>query len=156
VLRPASLGEELRSIIMGDIISIQRGAAPWAPSADAEVVAEYRYYDVPVEGIVRQHGVEFLFACLTGGIDPVSFWIYARVTPEERARLESAADPSSYVELMRGHGFHAPYVLALAVEDVGILASAVVDDDEHLQEAMRSLHRYMQSLAEDTKELADA
>lgn len=141
---------------MGDYISIQQGAAPWAPSADAEVIAEYRYYEVPLEGVVRQHGVEYLFVCMTGDIDTVSFWVYSRITPDERATLEAATTPEAYEQLLLTHDLNTPVVVALAVDAVGILASEVVETDDLLPAALQRLSDYLQSLASDAKELATA
>src|SRR3546814_6934174 len=51
---------------MRPVISVQRGAVPWQPANDAELVATFNKFNVPTLGVVRQAGVEYLFLCVSG------------------------------------------------------------------------------------------
>jgi hypothetical protein len=105
---------------MADLIEVESGALPWKPAPDSRVVEVYNEYDVPTAGVVQQHGVDFLFECISEGQSRLSVWIYTLVLPDERAHIEQARMDSA---------LHARAgVLAIALEGLGVLASTHVED----------------------------
>lgn len=137
---------------VADVVEIHRGFAPWKPSPDAELVKEYRYYDVPRTGVIEQHGVRYFFTCLDDDPDElVSIWFYCHLTREDEAVLDSA----SAAEFDTCVDFDGPGLLALAFEEVGIVAAEVMDEltSEHLAEAHDALVRRLRSQTEAAQEL---
>lgn len=134
---------------MADVLHVTKGAPPWLPSPDAELVAEFSYYDVPLSGVIRQHGVDFYFQCLDNTPDPVSFWMYLHVTESERERLESAPSPEDFDRLVGDIDVDRPVVLALALERLGILSWRTLPAhiDEVVKEEMRELVNELYALA---------
>ena len=74
---------------MSDQIQLAIGAPPWRPSYDAELVEEYRDYDMPTAGIVSQAGCHYLFECLEGNVANVNVWVYAPLLEREEAELST-------------------------------------------------------------------
>lgn len=112
---------------MADLIAVHSGALPWKPSADSRVTEVYGKYDVPTAGVVQQHGVDFLFECISEGQSTLSVWIYTLVLPRERAHIEQAA-PGQFEARMDSALHRRSGVLAIAVEGLGVLASIQVED----------------------------
>jgi hypothetical protein len=74
---------------MSDLIDIHIGALPWKPTPDTKLIKTFNYYDMPLSGILTQHGQDHLFRCVEGQVDPSNLWIY---TPLEPADLELLAE----------------------------------------------------------------
>lgn len=130
---------------MADVIQLHGGYSPWKPSEDAELAKEYRRYNIPLEGVVSQHGVRYAFACVDGHDDVVSFWVYVHVSAEQ----ESALDAGGEIE------FRGPGALALVIEGVGIVASTLVedfDDAEATRAAVRVLAGTLSDWAHEAEE----
>src|SRR5438309_5520956 len=70
-----------------DVIHIEIGRFPWAPSRDSELVDVINYYDWPLEGIIEQHSTQFLFRCISGEGERASLWVYGAVSDRERGEL---------------------------------------------------------------------
>lgn len=72
------------------MIDLNQGEPPWKPSADAEIDCVLHYYDGPRIGVLRQHGVQFLFNAMVDRADGFGLWSYTRVdlTPEALASLD--------------------------------------------------------------------
>lgn len=75
---------------MSDLLRLEASAAPWRPRADAHLISELHRHDIPLVGLIEQHGVTYLFACLVGEAEPNNVWAYALVTEQELARLHRA------------------------------------------------------------------
>ncbi len=137
---------------MGDVIRLEQGFSPWQPASDARLVKEYAYYEVPLSGIIEQHGVRYYFHCVDGDDEPVSLWFYMRVNAEDEARLDAATadDFSTAVD------FHGPGMLALAIEGPGVVATYLMDplSTEAIREGCHELVRQLEDLTETAKELA--
>jgi hypothetical protein len=134
---------------MADVLHVVKGSPPWLPSPETELVAEYNYYDVPLSGVVRQHGVDFFFQCLDDTADAVSFWMYVHATEVERERLESASSPDEFDGFVGQIDIDRPVVLALAIERLGILSWRVLPahDDEAVKRELGELVSELDSLA---------
>lgn len=65
---------------MSDQVILSSGARPWLPTADTEAVEMLSYYDGPLIGIFRQHGVAYLFRCLGGELAAANLWLYSPLT----------------------------------------------------------------------------
>jgi len=140
---------------MADVITVDRGARPWRPSADAEVVREYHYFDVPLAGVVCQHNVLYLFYCLSDSVDPVSYWSYSRISQAEMDQLDAIESDQEFETALTTRNTE-PVVIALAVEDVGVLRSEVVESRSELGSVIDRLAAYLDDLAQRARELAPA
>lgn len=113
---------------MADQISLQPGFAPWEPAADAQLARTLNFYDMPLIGLIRQAGALYLFTCVEGHTAAENLWAYALVQDEEGSSLARAAkDAEDFDALVRGIVADRSVVVALAREDQGIVASALID-----------------------------
>ena len=126
---------------MADTISLLRGDAPWMPH-DSTLEVQFHYHEVPLIGIVRQHGVEYLFRCLNVMDDDVfSLWHYIRLSGDLRERLEAASTPDKFDAALRDSEPTAS-VLAVAMQGAGVLTSREVEagpDQAAVSAAMKGL-----------------
>lgn len=106
-------------------IAIEQGRQPWAPSPGCETVDTFHFYDLPLIGIVRQAQQLHLFRCLEGHAAPYSLWAYVNVSPDEAAQLR-AATSEEFDDVVSALTAKRPTVVALAHENAGIVASALV------------------------------
>jgi hypothetical protein len=141
---------------VADQIQVLPGAPPWQPTPDSEVIAEYAYHDFPTVGVVRQHGIDYLFRCIAGADERVSAWFYVLVRRDERELLESAPTPEDFERLLQQIPLHHPAVFALAVEGVGIVAKQATDwyDESSARAALTRLVEQVQELARQAEDLA--
>src|SRR4051812_5883760 len=105
-------------VTVSDRISLERRHAPWSPP-DSEIVKILNYYDMPWTGIIRQHGVPFLFHCFFGQMERVQLWRYVSLTPDEAERLESLDGDDLQRELATLEKL--PGVVGVAEEEDGLL-----------------------------------
>ena len=131
---------------MADVIQVEKGCDPWRPSHDSVLVKQYRYYDMPLEGIIEQHGVRYYFQCMSGAQDQLNSWAYSYVGPDEESELDAATAEEFAQREARG-----PMALAFALEGLGVVCSTVID--EVTDDSIRAAHR---QLAEEFRELAEA
>lgn len=124
---------------MSDLIRLDHGQPPWKPTAATEMAVEYRYYDVPLVGVLRQDDREYLFQELAHGEDnPLSLWLYALITDSERAHLE--ADPALFNERLKDLHLSGWGRLALATDRLGIVDTEDTEVDRaSLQAALGRL-----------------
>jgi hypothetical protein len=127
---------------MADTIQVQRWSRPWEPAGDARLVRELDYWDMPLAGVIEQHGVQHLFACLAGHLSSTHLWLYRSLTNAELAQIERTKEP----EELRGvvDELLAPggsMVLAIADDDAGILGATTIDslEDAELRAAIRRI-----------------
>lgn len=136
---------------MADVIRLEKGFSPWRPASDAVLVKEYAYHEIPLRGVVEQHGVRYYFGCAYGSDEPVSVWFYVRLGPGDEAVLDAA----SAEEFDKAVTFGGPAMLALALEGPGIVATYLMESlsQEEITHGYRSLVMELQDLAERAKEL---
>jgi hypothetical protein len=135
---------------MGDAIAIHKGTLPWVPNEfQTRMVEEFHHYDMPLVGVVEQSGVDYLFQCVVGEVEPISIWQYTILHPDERAKLEEASQDELLglaFDFSRRAG-----VLAIAIEDVGIIGSTGFAPEEPLQleldVLLREFDAWLQSLS---------
>lgn len=132
-----------------ELIEVQIGKLPWEPSDDAEPVATYHRYDMPLIGVVRQKGIEFLFRCIAGHASTTSFWTYSRLTPEQRAAIEAAEGREAADSAVQAAALF-PVLLAVSVEGSGLVAStrvaAAADVPDASQRLLAAFDGWRQSL----------
>lgn len=108
-------------------IEVHRGSPPWEPSQGADLVAELKHYDMPLVGFVLQAGALYLFQCVAGQVEPVSAWVYTRVSPAEVREIHELAltdiSDEDFDETLSNLCDHRPGTIALAVEGFGAVAS---------------------------------
>jgi hypothetical protein len=89
-LTVASMSQYGRRGEMTDQIHLRLGARPWHPADSARPGKVLNHYDVPLAGILKQHGNYFLFECLEGEVQDVNLWAYVpinRGTARKLARM---------------------------------------------------------------------
>jgi hypothetical protein len=109
---------------MADVIQIEAGHAPWRPAEDAELVKQYRYYEIPTAGVIQQHRTRYLFCCIAGQEERISFWLYTRLSSED----ETALDEAPLEEFNHAIGLPGPAVIALVLEGPGVVSHRVIDE----------------------------
>lgn len=128
---------------MSDRIEIAEGAAPWQPTEDSELVLELHRYDMPLLGVLRQHGTFYLFECLWGAVGPASVWAYQRIEDRDVDRL-STTDELNRSRALVDELLGADEVsVAFATESEGVTVTARVQGAASRQlvfPAMEALH----------------
>lgn len=113
---------------MADLINIVPGRPPWQPGYDTELTDTFDFHDVPLTGIVAQHGIEYLFQCLIGEMEPLSYWLYTILLPGEAKDLRTEpSDPADWSRRLVGVAWDHPGVLAVASDALGVLSSVPID-----------------------------
>lgn len=137
---------------MGDVIRLEKGFSPWRPASDAELVKEYAYYEIPLVGIIEQHGVRYYFECVLGQDASVNMWLYMRLSAEDEARLDEATAE----EFHDAVEFTGPGMLALALEGPGLVAFYLMDplSPNELDHGYQALVGELEHMVESAKELA--
>jgi hypothetical protein len=138
---------------MADRIHVENQCVPWSPSAHSRLRDVFHSYDGPRIGVVEQHGVKYLFACLAGESHPVSFWGYGLVHDAQVAELNTV-DPDDFdatlARIVEQNGLDV-VALAREYDDAGgILIAAPMDDPiTQLSESFRQgMERIEAALAE--------
>jgi hypothetical protein len=108
---------------MADHIELALGARPWHPSGATEDVIILDRYDMPLSGIVEQHGSSYLFRCMAGELDDGNLWLYVLLDYAGRqSLLKAEGDDLDLVmdNLTAGR----PITLAIASSQDGIFLHA--------------------------------
>ena len=116
---------------MSDLAEIAEGGRPWKPTPTTVSGEILHRYNMPLVGVIEQHGVRYLFQCWGGEVERANLWLYTRLT-EERGRLlsdESCPFTEALDEATRGDG-----VLAVALDGRIVAWEPVPDVDEPLAE----------------------
>ena len=79
---------------MSDLIELRQGAHPWRPTPDAEMVHVLDEYNIPLAGIIRQSGHQYLFVCHHGEDEEVNVWLFSLLEDREVERLTHAVGRS--------------------------------------------------------------
>ncbi len=72
---------------MSSQIHLRIGAEPWLPTSATTLVKELRFYDIPLAGIIEQHGRHYLFECLEGHTTDANMWVYIPLLRRDVERL---------------------------------------------------------------------
>lgn len=145
-----------RDSLMSDLIQLEHGVDPWKGSSTSRHVVEYRHYEIPLAGIVEQHGRQYLYFCLSRPDDSPTVWIYTGITSEQRACLEGGPD-EQFNERLNGLEHEGRGTLAFATENLGIVDFVEADlDDQGLRLAYRTLLENLDTLRRDAADRLDA
>ena len=80
---------------MSDLVRTERGRPPWLPADGSTLIEDLHRYDAPLDGVLRQEGVDFLFRCISGEVDDYSLWAYSIITEPELASLRGTEGPDA-------------------------------------------------------------
>lgn len=139
--------------LMGDLAALQQGFPPWKPTPDSAMVAQYRYYDIPLAGVIRQGELEYIFMCIDGHDEQVSLWWFAPIDAEQRKQLETAT-PEGFDAVLSSMPFHGWSRLALVTENLGIVDYEDVEDSpEGAKRALKALQERVDDLQGDVHRL---
>lgn len=113
---------------LGDFIRLRHGSPPWEGSGrPSDHIETYHFHDIPLIGLIRRDGVNYLFKCLAGEIEPLHLWSYTLIEPWEIERLERAATVDEFDEVVAEVTSRAG-VAAVALDRFGIVGSVHVED----------------------------
>lgn len=102
---------------MADRIELQVGDLPWKPTGSEEPLVLHKY-DMPLSGIIDQHGASYFFWCIRGEITRGTLWGYAPIGDQERHEIEN--EPRDQV-IRRLFSSPRPCTLAFSVDGRGIV-----------------------------------
>lgn len=132
---------------MSDVIRVANGAAPWQPTATSQIVETFSFYDQPLQGILEQDGLLYLFDCLYGHVEGLSLWLYTMVLKSEVDSLLALENIGDFDEFRGQLHKNERGVLALAIEDYGIIVSGIVEDTRELPTMAGELaHQYLDTV----------
>ena len=97
---------------MSDQIHLGLGAHPWRPADTARPGKILNHYDIPLAGILRQHGACFLFECLEGEVEATNLWAYVPISRATARKLGRLTE-DKLISAM--HAVHKDQVITVAV-----------------------------------------
>jgi len=138
-----------------DLISPVKSARPWSPSQDAVLVDEFDHYNIPLAGLLEQHGSQHLFVCAVGEEDDVNVWLYAPVSEDDVAVLRrSVGDdfPPAMARTLRNR-----WVMAALAQDHELITWEPFDAGEESPATLvrRFLRRLQAQLARTQRDITD-
>ena len=122
---------------MSGQVAIEQGRQPWLPSRDAEEVLVLHRYDMPLIGVIRQDGDLYLYRCIEGQTEASHLWAYSALGQDELVAL-SEASPEGLDQAVEAAAAARPVVVALAHDDTGITASALVANPERYESVIHA------------------
>jgi hypothetical protein len=98
---------------VSDLAEIAEGGRPWMPTETTVPGEILHRYNMPLVGVIEQHGVRYLFQCWGGEVERANLWLYTLLTEEQDRLLGEEAHPfdDALEEATRGEG-----VLAVALD----------------------------------------
>ena len=134
---------------MSDLVEIAEGGRPWKPTENTVSGEILHRYNMPLVGIIEQHGVRYLFQCWGGEVERANLWLYTRLPDQQYGLLSDEARPFTEAldDVARGEG-----VLAVALDGRIVAWESVADVDEPLVEVIDVLSdRALQVLQEESR-----
>jgi hypothetical protein len=134
---------------VSDLVEIAEGGRPWEPTPTTVAGEILHRYNMPLVGVIEQHGVRYLFQCWAGEVERANLWLYTRLTEEQDRLLgdESQRFTDAQEEATRGEG-----VLAVALDGRIVAWEPVPDVGEPLAEIVDLLSdRALQVLQEESR-----
>lgn len=134
---------------MSDLAEIAEGGRPWEPTPRSIPGEIFHRYNMPLVGVIEQHGVRYLFQCRAGEVERANMWLYTRLTEEQGRPLGDEARPfeEALEEATCGEG-----VLAVALDGRIVAWEPVSDVGEPLAEVIDVLSdRALQVLQEESR-----
>lgn len=111
---------------MSDAVHIEQGAPPWQPTPETttQKLVLHRF-TIPLAGVIEQHGVLFLYWCVTGHAAEENAWAYAHIDDDDVRNLQ-AADSSTFDQALREAVGENACAFAVASEGKGVIASVIL------------------------------
>lgn len=134
---------------MSDLIEISEGGRPWEPTPRTVPGEILHRYNMPLVGVIEQHGARYLFQCWAGEVERANMWLYTRLTEEQDRVLADEARPfeDALEEATRGEG-----VLAVALDGRIVAWEPIPDVGEALAEIIDVLSdRALRVLQEESR-----
>jgi hypothetical protein len=134
---------------VADLAEIAEGGRPWEPTPTSVLVDILHRYNMPLVGVIEQHGVRYLFQCWAGEVERANMWLYTRLTEGQDRLLADESRPfvDALDDATRGEG-----VLAVALDGRIVAWEPVPDVDEPMAEIIDLLSdRALQVLQEESR-----
>jgi hypothetical protein len=119
---------------MADRIELREGNLPWKPGG-AESVAVLNKYDMPLSGVIIQHGTPFFFWCIRGEVTQGTLWGYVPIGEHERHEIEHEPRDQVVRRLLKSK---RPCTLAFSIEGQGIVKWRDFESQRSIQEWLHS------------------
>jgi hypothetical protein len=112
---------------VSDLAEIAEGGRPWKPTETTVPGEVLHRYNMPLVGVIEQHGVRYLFQCWGGEVERANLWLYTRLSEEQDRVLGNESRPfdEALDDATRGEG-----VLAVALDGRIVAWEPVPDVDE--------------------------
>lgn len=134
---------------MSELAEIAGGGRPWKPTETTVPGEVMHRYNMPLVGVIEQHGVRYLFQCWGGEVERANLWLYTRLSDEQFRLLSDDTRPFTEVlgDVTRGGG-----ALALALDGRIVAWEPVPDVDEPMAEVTDLLsERALRVLREESR-----
>jgi hypothetical protein len=134
---------------VSDLAEIAEGGRPWMPTETTVPGEILHRYNMPLVGVIEQHGVRYLFQCWVGEVERANLWLYTRLTEQQHGILSDDARPFAEAldDSTQGEG-----VLAVALDGRIVAWEPVPNVDEPLAEIIDLLSdRALQVLQEESR-----
>ena len=131
---------------MSDLAEIAEGGRPWKPTSTTVPGEILHRYNMPLVGVIEQHGVRYLYQCWGGEVERANLWLYTRLTEGQGQLLsdESRQFTEALDEATRGVG-----ILAVALDGRIVAWEPVPDVNEPLAEIIDLLSDRTLSILEE-------
>ncbi len=116
-------------------IHLRLGAQPWRPADTARPSKILNHYDIPLAGILKQHGSFFLFECLEGEVQEANLWAYVPISRTTARRLRRLTGDRLTAAM---HSAYSDQTITVAVAISGSIALGECLDLRSAREAPRT------------------
>jgi len=132
---------------VSDLVQIQAGMPPWAPTASSKMLHEFDHWNRPTMGIIGQDGCAFLFSVLGNSDTELDPWLLIPIAEHEVEDLVSSDGSLLDGAVMALATTGRSFTVALADSD-RIFASLVIhgDDVSALGDPLRAINAAMTRL----------
>ena len=136
---------------IADRIELREGDLPWQPHAAEDVVVLNRC-DMPLTGMIRQHGNSYFFWCLRGEVTQGTLWGYLPIGDQERHEIEH--EPRDLI-LRNLSSRPRAWTLAFSIEGRGVVKWRDLDEWPMPAGPFRGSEENVLELSADEKELLE-
>ena len=134
---------------MSDLAETAEGGRPWQPTETSVPGEILHRYNMPLVGVMEQHGVRCLFQCWAGEVERANMWLYTRLSEDQERLLGDEGQPfeDALAEVTLGEG-----VLAVALDGRIVAWEPVTDVGELFAETIDLLSgRTLEVLREESR-----
>jgi len=125
-----------------DQIHLRLGAPPWLPADTVRPGRVLNYYDIPLAGVLKQHGKYYLFECLEGEVQDTNLWAYVPISRTFARKLGHLAGHRLTSAM---HDAYRDQLITVAMAVKGCIESGACvelrSDESRRREAVKAMKR---------------